>query len=56
MASFYSLSDDERLKVDTQIYNEIRAKKNGEYSKKYPERRETLDTLVEQGYQLEVSF
>lgn len=55
MSDFYRLSIDARNEVDINIYNEVRAKKYGNYSKKYPDRRAVIDQAVEKGYQLEVS-
>lgn len=54
-SNFYSLSLDARIQIDTEIYKEIRAKKNGKYSRQYPDRRTTLDEIVKNGYQLEVT-
>lgn len=55
MSNFYSLSLDARLDIDINIYNEIRAKKNGKYSQKYPDRRATLEDVIKNGYQIDVS-
>lgn len=55
MSDFYRLNLDDRIAIDTQIYKEIRAKKNGKYSQQYPDRRTTLDEVVRNGYQIEIS-
>ena len=55
MSDFYRLSIDARNEVDINIYNEVRAEKYGNYSKRFPDRRAVIDEAVKKGYQLEVS-